>query len=197
MLAGWAGDRLRRPEVEVGRAEICGRGRPTDECLPHENRHCHLRSRSDGPAPGRIEAAQVQWHSQHGPDDVANALALCSLHRTVLDLGVLSLTEDREDPGLRTVRRPQRGRPGSGPPGRAAVAAAATAPARCRHRLHRPASPAGIQRQPSRTGAPGRRLSGAERHAYDQLRSCTARHCCRCPWHGHDLAGAGRADTRS
>jgi putative restriction endonuclease len=48
-----------------------------------------------GPVPVGIEAAHVRWHSQHGPDDVANGLALCSLHHTLLDLGVLGLTPDR------------------------------------------------------------------------------------------------------
>ena len=42
-----------------------------------------------------IEAAHVRWHSQQGPDELTNALALCSLHHTLLDLGVLGITEDR------------------------------------------------------------------------------------------------------
>jgi putative restriction endonuclease len=33
-----------------------------------------------GRNPVAIEAAHVQWHSQDGPDDLANAIALCSLH---------------------------------------------------------------------------------------------------------------------
>nr|WP_256790283.1 HNH endonuclease [Frankia sp. AvcI1] len=48
-----------------------------------------------GTVPVGIEAAHVRWHSQHGPDDVTNGLALCSLHHTLLDLGVLGLTPDR------------------------------------------------------------------------------------------------------
>lgn len=36
-----------------------------------------------------LEAAHVQWHSQNGSDDVSNGLALCSLHHTLFDLGVL------------------------------------------------------------------------------------------------------------
>lgn len=48
-----------------------------------------------GPIPVGVEAAHVRWHSQHGPDDVSNGLALCSLHHTLLDLGVLGLTPDR------------------------------------------------------------------------------------------------------
>ncbi len=49
--------------------------------------------------------AHVRWHSQHGPDDLANALALCALHHALFDLGVLGITGDRRirvstlDPG--------------------------------------------------------------------------------------------------
>jgi putative restriction endonuclease len=42
-----------------------------------------------------IEAAHVRWHSQDGPDEVTNALALCALHHALLDLGVLGISEDR------------------------------------------------------------------------------------------------------
>ncbi len=45
--------------------------------------------------PVGIQAAHVRWHSQHGPDEVANALALCALHHALLDLGVLGITQDR------------------------------------------------------------------------------------------------------
>jgi len=48
-----------------------------------------------GRHPVAIEAAHVRWHSQHGPDEVANALALCALHHALLDLGVLGVTQDR------------------------------------------------------------------------------------------------------
>jgi len=48
-----------------------------------------------GHYPVAIEAAHVRWHSQHGPDELANALALCSLHHALFDLGVLGITEDR------------------------------------------------------------------------------------------------------
>jgi putative restriction endonuclease len=48
-----------------------------------------------GRNPAGLEAAHVRWHSQDGPDEVSNALALCSLHHRLLDLGVLGLTEDR------------------------------------------------------------------------------------------------------
>ena len=48
-----------------------------------------------GRYPVGIEAAHVRWHSQQGPDEIANALALCALHHTLFDLGVLGITEDR------------------------------------------------------------------------------------------------------
>ena len=48
-----------------------------------------------GGTPAGIEAAHVRWHSQDGPDDVANGLSLCALHHVLLDLGVLGLTADR------------------------------------------------------------------------------------------------------
>jgi putative restriction endonuclease len=47
-----------------------------------------------GRTPVGIEAAHVRWHSQDGPDAVANGLALCALHHALLDLGVLGLTDD-------------------------------------------------------------------------------------------------------
>ena len=48
-----------------------------------------------GRYPVGIEAAHVRWHSQEGPDETANALALCALHHALLDLGVVGITEDR------------------------------------------------------------------------------------------------------
>jgi putative restriction endonuclease len=48
-----------------------------------------------GHYPVAIEAAHVRWHSQQGPDDITNALALCALHHALFDLGVLGITEDR------------------------------------------------------------------------------------------------------
>lgn len=47
-----------------------------------------------GRNPVAIEAAHIRWHSQQGPDEVANALALCTLHHALLDLGVLGLSVD-------------------------------------------------------------------------------------------------------
>jgi putative restriction endonuclease len=47
-----------------------------------------------GRNPVAIEAAHVRWHSQDGPDEVANAIALCSLHHALFDCGVLGLSPD-------------------------------------------------------------------------------------------------------
>ena len=47
-----------------------------------------------GRNPVGLEAAHVRWHSQRGPDVVANGLALCALHHALFDLGVLGLTAD-------------------------------------------------------------------------------------------------------
>ncbi|MFP3987143.1 HNH endonuclease [Streptomyces sp. E11-3] len=47
-----------------------------------------------GRNPVGLEAAHVRWHSQDGPDELPNGLALCTLHHTLLDLGVLGLTEE-------------------------------------------------------------------------------------------------------
>jgi putative restriction endonuclease len=43
-----------------------------------------------------VEAAHVRWHSQNGPDDVANGLARCALHHALFDLGALGLTRDHQ-----------------------------------------------------------------------------------------------------
>jgi putative restriction endonuclease len=51
--------------------------------------------------PVAIEAAHVRWHSQDGPDELANAIALCSLHHALFDCGVLGLS-----PGLRVTVSP-------------------------------------------------------------------------------------------
>jgi putative restriction endonuclease len=48
-----------------------------------------------GHYPIAIEAAHVRWHSQQGPDEIANAPALCALHHALFDLGVLGITGDR------------------------------------------------------------------------------------------------------
>ncbi len=67
-----------------------------------------------GRYPVGLEAAHVRWHSQDGPDVVANGLALCALHHALFDLGVLGLTAElqirvsslyvaRSDAGRRAV----------------------------------------------------------------------------------------------
>ncbi|MFD9905752.1 phosphorothioated DNA-binding restriction endonuclease [Streptomyces sp. NPDC059063] len=47
-----------------------------------------------GRHPVGLEAAHVRWHSQDGPDEVHNGLALCSLHHALFDLGALGLLPD-------------------------------------------------------------------------------------------------------
>lgn len=41
-----------------------------------------------------VEAAHLRWHAFGGACDVGNGLALCVLHHRLLDLGVLTLTDD-------------------------------------------------------------------------------------------------------
>ena len=48
-----------------------------------------------GRHPVGLEAAHVRWHSQGGADQVVNGLALCVLHHTLFDLGMLGLTTER------------------------------------------------------------------------------------------------------
>ncbi len=38
-----------------------------------------------------VEAAHIRWHCCGGPDDLANALALCALHHVALDSGALGI----------------------------------------------------------------------------------------------------------
>ncbi|WP_188280597.1 phosphorothioated DNA-binding restriction endonuclease [Streptomyces sp. CBMA29] len=45
-----------------------------------------------GRNPVGLEAAHIRWRSQDGPDELNNGLALCSLHHTLFDIGVLGLT---------------------------------------------------------------------------------------------------------
>jgi putative restriction endonuclease len=47
-----------------------------------------------GRNPVAIEAAHVRWHSWDGPDELANAVALCSLHHALFDYGVLGLSAE-------------------------------------------------------------------------------------------------------
>lgn len=44
-----------------------------------------------GRTPVGLEAAHIRWHNQDGPDALTDALALCALHHTLFDLGVLRL----------------------------------------------------------------------------------------------------------
>lgn len=41
-----------------------------------------------------IDAAHVRWWAADGPDEVANGLALCSLHHKLLDRGAIGITAD-------------------------------------------------------------------------------------------------------
>ncbi|MFB7271760.1 phosphorothioated DNA-binding restriction endonuclease [Streptomyces sp. NPDC056244] len=50
---------------------------------------------SIGRVPVGLEAAHVQWWAFQGPDDLSNALCLCSLHHKLFDRGVLGLDAGR------------------------------------------------------------------------------------------------------
>lgn len=41
-----------------------------------------------------LEAAHIRWHALGGPDDVANGIALCTLHHKLFDQGAISLSGD-------------------------------------------------------------------------------------------------------
>jgi putative restriction endonuclease len=47
-----------------------------------------------GRDPAGLDAAHVFWHSQGGPDEPDNGLALCSIHHVLFDLGALGLNAD-------------------------------------------------------------------------------------------------------
>ncbi|MCI0386128.1 hypothetical protein LJ221_17845 [Streptomyces sp. CNQ085] len=98
-----------------------------------------------GRHPVALEAAHVRWHSQDGPDEPSNGLALCALHHALLDLGALGLTPD-----LRIRVSPPLHRPRPGGPGRrrARRRAAGQTPSRTAAggpRLRRVARPPGLQ----------------------------------------------------
>jgi putative restriction endonuclease len=40
-----------------------------------------------------LEAAHIRWHQASGPDEVANGLALCSLHHKLFDFGAITIDE--------------------------------------------------------------------------------------------------------
>lgn len=42
-----------------------------------------------------LEAAHVRWWAAGGPDEVADGLALCSMHHLLLDRGVIGVATDR------------------------------------------------------------------------------------------------------
>jgi len=42
--------------------------------------------------PVALEAAHIKWHQYDGPDAVSNGLALCALHHTMFDKGVIHVT---------------------------------------------------------------------------------------------------------
>ncbi len=43
-----------------------------------------------------IEAAHVRWWAANGPDELANGVALCSLHHKLFDRGAIGLTADHK-----------------------------------------------------------------------------------------------------
>lgn len=88
-----------------------------------------------GPIPVGLEAAHVQWWAFDGPDEVSNAVCLCSLHHKLFDKGVLGVSGDHRvmvsqkfvghSPAARDQVVALAGRPLSGPqPGTPAIAAA-------------------------------------------------------------------------
>lgn len=49
-----------------------------------------------GPDLVGVEAAHIRWHSEDGPDDTPNGLALCCLHHTLFDRGAFTLSPQPE-----------------------------------------------------------------------------------------------------
>jgi hypothetical protein len=98
-----------------------------------------------GHYPVAIEAAHVRWYSQQGPDEMANALALCALASRAVRPGCPGHNRGPADPCIRPVRRQERSWPGSGCPRGQATPDPAPAPAHSRRRLHLLAPPAGLQ----------------------------------------------------
>jgi putative restriction endonuclease len=49
-----------------------------------------------GNTPVALEAAHIQWFNRGGPDIESNGLALCSLHHTLLDRGVLAISHEHK-----------------------------------------------------------------------------------------------------
>lgn len=46
-------------------------------------------------SPVALAAAHVRWHALAGPDEVSNGMALCDLHHTLFDRGLLGLDAER------------------------------------------------------------------------------------------------------
>jgi putative restriction endonuclease len=42
-----------------------------------------------------LDAAHIRWHAYDGPDDIENALCLCTMHHKLLDLGALGVSVER------------------------------------------------------------------------------------------------------
>jgi putative restriction endonuclease len=99
-----------------------------------------------GRNPVAIEAAHVRWHSQDGPDELANAIALCSLHHALFDCGVLGLSPDPASHRIPAVCRDQRGGPCHRRPRRPATTERPPRQAVCRRHLRRLAHDPGLQK---------------------------------------------------
>jgi putative restriction endonuclease len=42
-----------------------------------------------------LDAAHVRWHALDGPDELENAVCLCTLHHKLFDLGAIGISDDR------------------------------------------------------------------------------------------------------
>jgi putative restriction endonuclease len=42
-----------------------------------------------------LDAAHVRWHAFDGPDDLENAVCLCTLHHKLFDLGAIGISDER------------------------------------------------------------------------------------------------------
>ncbi|MET3393544.1 putative restriction endonuclease [Variovorax sp. 1140] len=43
-----------------------------------------------------LEAAHIRWHQAHGPNEVSNGVALCSIHHKLFDLGAFTFDFERQ-----------------------------------------------------------------------------------------------------
>ena len=46
--------------------------------------------------PVGLDAAHIRWHTHDGPDDLANGLAMCSLHHVLFDRGMFTYDADQQ-----------------------------------------------------------------------------------------------------